>query len=925
MKKIGRIKKGLIYALIMTMLGSSTIGMTPLKVSAATTGTVNASALNVRSGAGTGYLVVGTLTHGQTVTIVDSMEASDGHTWYKISGTTSGYVRADYISNVASDSINNTTGTIITDILNVRTGPGRNYLTKGTVSYGTNVTILSQSGEWYKVTYVMDEKTQTGYVHSDFVGLDKPSTENEETTEETVIANGVVNAGTLNLRSGAGIHYESEDIVGVNTSVEILSRSGSWYKVRCTVGDTKKDGYLHANYVTETAEVYTITKANVTGVVNADVLNVRSGASQSTSIIDKLYMNDKVVVSHQADGWTCVEYKKNGSEKEGYVASEYLTLTLELGETIVLQEPDNGSVVAPTPGGDDPVVTPTPEDSTQKGVVNGSNVNVRKEPSTTAQAYGQVNQGTEVIILAKEGDWYKVKVVVNGVTVEGYIYADYVTVQNSSSDGSSSQNPSQQSNIGILTGDGVRLRTGPGTSYSSLGQLRMGTFVTILDEVNGWYKVSCLVSGVVKEGYIYGEFVKRLNAHNEPYEGTLDSAFENQIKNFPESYKNALRRLHDAHPQWKFVAYKTGLNFNSVLEAQYDGEISMIYFSEGTTPYSWLSTKEGDYDWATDTYANRDGASWKSASKEVLAYYLDPRNFLVEGEIFMFESMEYNPSQSRAVVASILEGSYMTDGKTYTYNGKTYTYVDTFMEAGEIANVSSYILASRSRQEVGGGSGSVTGPNYYNFYNIGANASASGNAVSNGLAYAAGSGSWRRPWTNPWLAIVGGAEFLAASYIAKGQNTDYFQKFNVVTKPYHQHQYMGNIQAPAHEGSSRYSSYKEIGVLDSNFTFIIPVYENMPSTACQMPIETGNPNGYIKTLKVSGMDLNQTFKYNVTNYYGATNQSSVTISATPVSKHATVISGTGTHSLKVGENVIKVVCQAGNGDLVTYTLKITRY
>ena len=99
----------------------------------------------------------------------------------------------------------------------------------------------------------------------------------------------------------------------------------------------------------------------------------------------------------------------------------------------------------------------------------------------------------------------------------------------------------------------------------------------------------------------------------------------------------------------------------------------------------------------------------------------------------------------------------------------------------------------------------------------------------------------------------------------------------------------------------------------------------MPSTACQMPIETGNPNGYIKTLKVSGMDLNQTFKYNVTNYYGATNQSSVTISATPVSKHATVISGTGTHSLKVGENVIKVVCQAGNGDLVTYTLKITRY
>ena len=72
------------------------------------------------------------------------------------------------------------------------------------------------------------------------------------------------------------------------------------------------------------------------------------------------------------------------------------------------------------------------------------------------------------------------------------------------------------------------------------------------------------------------------------------------------------------------------------------------------------------------------------------------------------------------------------------------------------------------------------------------------------------------------------------------------------------------------------------------------------------------------------MSLNNTFEYNKLEYYGVTSQSSIRISATPVSNYATVISGTGTHSLKQGTNVIEVVCQAGNGTKTTYTLTITR-
>lgn len=139
---------------------------------------------------------------------------------------------------------------------------------------------------------------------------------------------------------------------------------------------------------------------------------------------------------------------------------------------------------------------------------------------------------------------------------------------------------------------------------------------------------------------------------------------------------------------------------------------------------------------------------------------------------FQFETQSYESSQNRDVVAGILSNTFMSDGNGYNYNGKYYTYVDTFMEAGQISGVSPYFLAARCRQEVGGGSSAVDGTyGYYNFFSIGAYASGEGNALQYGIEYAKQPGTWRRPWTSPWLSIVGGAEFLGQAYINVGQNT----------------------------------------------------------------------------------------------------------------------------------------------------------
>ena len=59
--------------------------------------TINASSLNVRSGAGTSYSSVGKLGKGTAVTVVGEKAASDGKTWYQIRYTSGGSTQTGYV------------------------------------------------------------------------------------------------------------------------------------------------------------------------------------------------------------------------------------------------------------------------------------------------------------------------------------------------------------------------------------------------------------------------------------------------------------------------------------------------------------------------------------------------------------------------------------------------------------------------------------------------------------------------------------------------------------------------------------------------------------------------------------------------------------------------------------------------------------
>ena len=493
---------------------------------------------------------------------------------------------------------------------------------------------------------------------------------------------------------------------------------------------------------------------------------------------------------------------------------------------------------------------------------------------------------------------------------------------------------------GTVNGTYVNVRVGAGTSYSKLQyqgknvQLNVGNSVKIVGETNAsdgslWYNIKFEYnSGVELTGYMHSAYVDV-----DDYSYTEDTDFEEYMtkQGFPESYKTGLRKLHSKYPNWVFIADHVDYDFETVVKNESVVGRSLVGRNSIS---SWKSLDYGSYNWETGEWATFDGTAWCAASKELVAYSMDPRNFLDETYIFQFELLSFNANIHKIDnVQMLLNGSFMANDESIS----GVSYAQTFMDAAAQSGVSPYHLASRVIQEVGskGTSGSVTGyyapstgnvyKSLFNFYNIGAYASGGRGAVENGLIYASKTDSSNiRPWNTKYKAIVGGAIFIGKGYINIGQDTIYYEKFDLVGTPY-THQYMTNIQAPKSEAAKMSKAYTDEMKKSISLVFKIPVYKNMPDNACPCPTGDGSPNNVLESLVVSGYNLTPTFSKFTEDYdlIVPNNVSSIGISATALDGGAT-ISGTGTKTLSVGSNRIEVVVTASNGSKRTYTIVVVR-
>ena len=586
----------------------------------------------------------------------------------------------------------------------------------------------------------------------------------------------------------------------------------------------------------------------------------------------------------------------------------------------------------------------------------------------------------------------------------------------------------------------LNVRSTPGTTGSVVKKLAYGAAVTVVSETAGsdgktWYKIQFSSGSGTQEGYVRSDYIKF------PVSYSYDSTFENYLNSqgFPESYKVSLRTLHTEHPTWVFQAQKTGLNWSDVMAAE--GAVGTNLVSKSSIS-SWKSTEYGAYDWNTGIWTGFDGSSWVAASKDIVAYYMDPRNCLNDTYVFQFLHHAYDSNaQTREGLTSLITGTFLektpesttaatqsvqettgsgnspvvnNSGSTGTsgslQQGESYgpgmstgtsggtssgsssgstgsqgvslegpgstvsstisqrkvittalpeveygpgmdassitddntgasntspvptgqTYVDIIMKAAAQTGVNPYVLGAMILQEQGTGkSGSISGKTagyegYYNFFNVGAFASGSMSAITRGLWYASQSGSYGRPWNSIEKSIIGGATYYSENFLKNGQDTFYLKKFNVQGSNLYKHQYMTNVEGAAGEGAKLARAYTD-AMKKQALVFKIPVFNNMPETACAKPTVNGSPNNKLSGITIDGYSLTPTFSKDTEKYDLVVDSSvsSVNIRATAIDSKATV-SGAGTISLGSGTTIVKIVVKAENGDTRTYQVSIAK-
>ncbi len=510
--------------------------------SSAITGTVTASSLNIRASKSTSADILGTIPYGATVTLLTQTSE-----WYKITynGIT-GYVSREYVTRNSSSDASGTgsgaantgantgtssaiTGTVTASSLNIRASKSTSADILGTVPYGATVTLLTQTSEWYKITY----DGITGYVSRQYVTRNSSSGssgsegssgtgsagEAEDPSSLEAICAGTVTASSLALRQEPDEDSTRLATASSGAEVEVLGISGDWLLVRYG-GLT---GYMSKEYVDS------LLSDAKTATVNTNA-NFRSGPSTETDRLGVLTEGSTVYVLSESNGWSNVlsdgtvgyvlsRYLDEGGSSQGgsssggsstgggsgtagtVVATGVTTTSVNLrasastesaslavipGNTTVgiiaqsgnfykvsyngavgyVQKTYLGNIKQSTGGGSSSTQT-----ELEKGRVTASSLNVRASASSSGTLLDRLEYGTIVEIVAKRGDFYQIKY--GGGA--GYVSAGYVEIV---SDGSIKE-----------TTASVNFRSGPGTSYESLGTLPAGTLVEVLAESGSWAQV----------------------------------------------------------------------------------------------------------------------------------------------------------------------------------------------------------------------------------------------------------------------------------------------------------------------------------------------------------------------------------------------------------------------------------------------------
>ncbi|MCA1031873.1 SH3 domain-containing protein [Bacillus timonensis] len=151
-----------------------------------------------------------------------------------------------------------------------------------------------------------------------------------------------------------------------------------------------------------------------------------------------------------------------------------------------------------------PIIKPINAASKQTATINTATLNVREGPGLSYNVIKQVKQNESYPVVDKKSDWLKLELSKNEF---GWVAAWLVSLNEIKSENTS--NDKITSSV-----DGLRIRSGPGTSFQIIGYLNKGEEVSYLDQNENWTKI--LINNI--HGWVSSDYL--LFGSTKPNEST---------------------------------------------------------------------------------------------------------------------------------------------------------------------------------------------------------------------------------------------------------------------------------------------------------------------------------------------------------------------------------------------------------------------
>ena len=241
-----------------------------------------------------------------------------------------------------------------------------------TVPNNTEVDILEESGEWYKIKY----NEQEGYIYAQFVKVKeeevKPS-ENENQNQNENQNNQALKVYEIPLITSTVINE-----IPANTQITVQKKIKNWSYV--VAGDIQ--GWVRS---------YGLKHDTAEQVQEQNVENTETNVTETTTQVEE----QATEVTEQTETES-TETQENNQTSTTETSSEETTQTTTSG----------------------------------KGVINVEYANVRKEASTDSDVVTTLTKNTSITIKAEVPDWYQIEYKgADGVVYSGFISKKLITIQ----------------------------------------------------------------------------------------------------------------------------------------------------------------------------------------------------------------------------------------------------------------------------------------------------------------------------------------------------------------------------------------------------------------------------------------------------------------------------------------------------------------